>query len=947
MKVMHRLFVVIRFVTLLGAAIGAGTWPLFGQIPADAAVQVSAQVQITPPALTLSWSAHSGNVTYLLQRKFRDETTWSSPVSLGRNTTSYLDTNIVAGRAYEYRIQIISAIGFYVGEGSIYAGIEVPLAEVRGTVILIVDNTYAANLVTELARLQQDLVGDGWKVLRHDVPRMAVEPANLSPSAGAARSNEVARIKTLIAADYHADPANTKAVFLFGHVPVPYSGDLNPDAHPDHRGAWPADGYYGEMDGIWTDSTVDRATASDPRNRNVPGDGKFDQTAWASPSGFFRLEVELPVGRVDLANLPAFSMNEQELLRQYLNKDHDFRHRGFTADRLGLIDDHLGYFGGETPAVTGWQNFAPCFSAAGTAAGDWLTTLSTQSYLWGYGCGGGTYASCAGVATTAQLAVNDPRVVFTMLFGSYFGDWDSPNNLLRATLATPTFTLTSAWAARPHWHFHHMALGETIGFSTRLSQNNDGTLYSSGGYNRSVHIALMGDPTLRMHIVAPPSALVVQSNDAGGVELKWSPSPEAVAGYHVYRAPTTAGPFVRVNSTLINRTNYTDPVLARCVYMVRAVKLEQSASGSYFNASQGVFQDFTPPSALPLLVVAAQDASMTYGEPLPTLLAAYTGFVNGDTPDDLDVPAVLSTPATTTSPAGTYPIQVAGAADTNYTIAFAEGILTIRQAPTTGILTSTANPSLPGETVSFTFMVSSASPGLASPSGLVQFRVDGESAGEPLSLNSGAATFTATNLTHGWHWVEADYAGERNFSGTVGSLMDGQIVNTPPVATADALERDPTNGVKVLIATLLNNDFDADGDPLFFLEVGAASANEGTVVNDESWIYYTPKMGSTNVDTFTYRMSDGIGPSVTGLVTVNIRPENGPPPHLTISDLGNGSYVILGDGVPGQTYRIVYTTDLNHPEWQSLGRATASPSGVFRLTNTVGLARQFYRSVQP
>jgi hypothetical protein len=31
-------------------------------------------------------------------------------------------------------------------------------------------------------------------------------------------------------------------IFLFGDLAVPYSGDVNPDAHGDHRGAWPADG---------------------------------------------------------------------------------------------------------------------------------------------------------------------------------------------------------------------------------------------------------------------------------------------------------------------------------------------------------------------------------------------------------------------------------------------------------------------------------------------------------------------------------------------------------------------------------------------------------------------------------------------------------------------------------------------------------------------------------
>ena len=46
-----------------------------------------------------------------------------------------------------------------------------------------------------------------------------------------------------------------------------------------------------------------------------------------------------------------------------------------------------------------------------------------------------------------------------------------------------------------------------------VTQNNDGILYAANGSDaRIVHIALMGDPTLRMHIVAPPSALVVSTN---------------------------------------------------------------------------------------------------------------------------------------------------------------------------------------------------------------------------------------------------------------------------------------------------------------------------------------------------------------------------------------------------------------------------------------------------
>lgn len=54
---------------------------------------------------------------------------------------------------------------------------------------------------------------------------------------------------------------------------------------------------------------------------NVPGDGKFDQT-------FIPSTIELEVGRVDLSDLPAFlPKTERDLLRQYLDKNHNFRHK--------------------------------------------------------------------------------------------------------------------------------------------------------------------------------------------------------------------------------------------------------------------------------------------------------------------------------------------------------------------------------------------------------------------------------------------------------------------------------------------------------------------------------------------------------------------------------------------------------------------------------------------
>ena len=591
-----------RSSALLCVVLGAWVGTAAAVSPADYAVRVSAVAQANPPQLTLSWPADPTASSCTLYRKLRDDDSWGAAISLPANATNYVDANVVAGGAYEYQIYRVAPQ--YSSYGYIYTGGVITLVESRGRVVLIVDSTHTAALSHELARLEQDLAGDGWTVVRHDV----------------SRTDSVAAVKGLIQADYNADTNSLRAVFLFGHVPVPYSGDMYPDGHggldgfPNHRGAWPADAYYGDMDGTWTDSSVNNSGAADPRNRNIPGDGKFDHTRLPSL-------VELQVGRVDLADLPAFNLSETELLRRYLNKDHAFRHKLFNADRRALIDDKLGLATGEPFGASGWRNFSVFFGASNTFTGNWLNTLNSQSYLWGQAVSYGDYTWCLNITTTSQLAVSDPRVVFTMFYGSYFGDWDSQNNVMRAVLATPTYTLTSAWVGRPAWQFHHMALGETIGFSTRVNQNN--FLYPQG-YARFAHVSLLGDPTLRMHVVAPPAALTVATNGVGGVDLSWSAAPDAVLGYHVYRATTAAGPFTRLNPDLIVGTAFTDPEITTNVYMVRAVKLEVSASGSYYNASQGIFQSLDGTTGAPRIALLQPTNGTVFLAPTNLTLAATT-----------------------------------------------------------------------------------------------------------------------------------------------------------------------------------------------------------------------------------------------------------------------------------------------------------------------------------
>ena len=159
----------------------------FGQLVSNYSVCISATVQINAPQITLSWPADPFATGYALYRKSVNTTVWGNNVPA--DAATYLDTNVVVGGSYEYRI-IKHASNFF-GFGYLSSGIQVPLVESRGTVILVVDNTQSSSLALELARLQQDLVGDGWAVLCHYVPRMAVDPANASSSVWAARLSSI------------------------------------------------------------------------------------------------------------------------------------------------------------------------------------------------------------------------------------------------------------------------------------------------------------------------------------------------------------------------------------------------------------------------------------------------------------------------------------------------------------------------------------------------------------------------------------------------------------------------------------------------------------------------------------------------------------------------------------------------------------------------------------
>lgn len=532
-------------------------------------VLVTATVQTAPLKITLSWPTYTASTGYTVYRKTPLSTTWGSVLAtLSGTATSYVDNTVTAATLYEYNVRRTSSTSVVIANGYLLSGIETNLAYNKGTIILLVDNFFVPTLNNEIKQLIKDYENDGWFVKTKYINR----------------TDLVSAVKSQVISAYNLDPLTTKGLMLLGHIPVPYSGDNNPDGHPDHKGAWPADIYYGDIDGIWSDLAVSNSTATDPRNHNIIGDGKFDDDAIPS-------ELELEVGRVDFFNLPAFSNTETQLMKKYLDKLHSFKIRNFIPiDKAVVEDNFTGY--PEGFAGSGYTSFAPMFGPANTIDGDYTTALLSSSHLWSYGTGAGNYTSASGIVSTTNFATDSLKSIFTMLFGSYFGDWDSQNNLLRSALASGSI-LSSSWGGRPYWHYHQMAMGEDLGHCAQTTQNNNGTYFSStlGCWCGIVSVAQMGDPSLRMHYIVPPTNLIAINNNAtGSVALNWSPSSETVLGYNIYRRDTLINSWTKLNSSPIATTTYTDNTITAgggYSYMVRATRLQTTSSGTYYNLSLG------------------------------------------------------------------------------------------------------------------------------------------------------------------------------------------------------------------------------------------------------------------------------------------------------------------------------------------------------------------------
>ncbi|MFY9558656.1 MAG: SBBP repeat-containing protein [Terriglobales bacterium] len=108
-------------------------------------------------------------------------------------------------------------------------------------------------------------------------------------------------------------------------------------------------------------------------------------------------------------------------------------------------------------------------------------------------------------------------------------------------------------------------------------------------------------------------------------------------------------------------------------------------------------------------------------------------------------------------------------------------------SPTSATVTSSANPSMFGQSVTFTAMVTGSG---GTPTGMVTFN-DGTTAIGTGTMSGGQATFNSSSLSVGSHSITVVYGGDSNFSGSTSAVL-AQIVNKASTSTAVSSSANPS-----------------------------------------------------------------------------------------------------------------------------------------------------------
>jgi hypothetical protein len=223
-------------------------------------------------------------------------------------------------------------------------------------------------------------------------------------------------------------------------------------------------------------------------------------------------------------------------------------------------------------------------------------------------------------------------------------------------------------------------------------------------------------------------------------------------------------------------------------------------------------------------------------------------------------------------------------------------------------------------------------------------------------VQMGAASTTQwqlMNLLPGTYYWSVQ-AIDTSFAGSLFGPEATFVVLAPPIAVPDAIGTTINTPITFPEFKLTTNDIETNGYPLTVIAVSAASARGGAVLLSSNNVTYAPPPNFSGNDSFTYTVSDGQSAPATSTVFATVG--SGGPISLKITfgpTIDNGDFVVRYGGVPGATYTIEATSDLNGP-WSKVVNISSPPGdlgfgpGVFEFRVPIdGHQIRFYRVIFP
>lgn len=288
--------------------------------------------------------------------------------------------------------------------------------------------------------------------------------------------------------------------------------------------------------------------------------------------------------------------------------------------------------------------------------------------------------------------------------------------------------------------------------------------------------------------------------------------------------------------------------------------------------------------------------------------------------------------------AGTNGIIAVYAGDTNFTTSTSNNLSQIvNKASTTTVVASNLNPSLFGNSVTFTATVSTVAPGAGVADGNVDFFRDSTLLGTATLDASGLASISSSALPAGVGSITAVYAGSGNFNGSISPAIS-QVVNQAPIITS-------ANTATFKTGDPGNFTFTATGYPTNFAWSTNGTLPAGVTLSSTGLLSGTPAAGTGGQYNFTVTVSNGINPDDTQVFTLIV---NQPPEFTNVNNAETFYGVPFNNGVPfyftSDGYPATFTYSVTAGALPS--GLTLSAGGLLSGTVTAGIFGTFSFTVQ-